>query len=455
MTVPALDRSFLPPPFRIGGPLEGQDSSALCDHLRGEGGAVLAGLTIAEIVELLDEVARIWMDGRAPDQEAVVEAMASHTGLSLPMVVESLRAEQASSTGDEIWKALRSELGDPAMLDRFIEAPESGFERRAFGPELLLAIAPGNIPALSHLPLMRSLLVKAPCLIKASSTEPVYAAAYCRSLESLHPPLAHAMAALHWKGGDDPREEAFLRAADAVVVYGGPATCRSVAARVREGTRLHVHGHRLGFACLGPVAPSKAPGLAEALARDVAMFDQQACLSPHWIFVEGQSLDELLPLGQALVHALARIQLRWPRGRALDGGTELSRFHDELEAAELMGEPLRLLSQGRDDPYAVFLDGRLPLRPGPGGRSIALVPYADEKSLFARLRPLAAFMQNVGLWHVDAEARMALAEGLARLGPSRICPIGAMAYPSMAWRHDGRPCLGDLLRFCDMEPPPR
>jgi hypothetical protein len=46
-----------------------------------------------------------------------------------------------------------------------------------------------------------------------------------------------------------------------------------------------------------------------------------------------------------------------------------------------------------------------------------------------------------------------LAARLGRLGISRLCPLGQMAFPTFAWHHDGRGNLMDLVRFCDVEPP--
>jgi hypothetical protein len=44
-----------------------------------------------------------------------------------------------------------------------------------------------------------------------------------------------------------------------------------------------------------------------------------------------------------------------------------------------------------------------------------------------------------------------IASLLGRWGVSRVCPLGEMQNPPLAWRHDGRPALGDLVRFTDWE----
>jgi hypothetical protein len=46
-----------------------------------------------------------------------------------------------------------------------------------------------------------------------------------------------------------------------------------------------------------------------------------------------------------------------------------------------------------------------------------------------------------------------LAAELARWGVPRVCPLGTMQKPPLAWRHDGRPALGDLVTWADWEMP--
>ncbi len=44
-----------------------------------------------------------------------------------------------------------------------------------------------------------------------------------------------------------------------------------------------------------------------------------------------------------------------------------------------------------------------------------------------------------------------IATQLARWGATRVCPLGGMQKPPLTWRHDGRPPLGDLITWTDLE----
>jgi hypothetical protein len=59
-------------------------------------------------------------------------------------------------------------------------------------------------------------------------------------------------------------------------------------------------------------------------------------------------------------------------------------------------------------------------------------------------------VSTVGLAAPEEQARD-LALGLARWGVTRICPLGQMQNPPLTWRHDGRPALGDLVTWTDLE----
>jgi hypothetical protein len=59
-------------------------------------------------------------------------------------------------------------------------------------------------------------------------------------------------------------------------------------------------------------------------------------------------------------------------------------------------------------------------------------------------------VSTVGLAASEDKAS-ALATELAHWGATRVCPIGQMQAPPLAWRHDGRPTLGDLVTWTDWE----
>src|SRR5262249_11207918 len=107
---------------------------------------VLARRTVAEIVDVLDRAAALWLDPAYPPPAPPVLEIAFITGFSPEMVGHAIDEEQASSRGAHLTLALRSELGDPEFLDGFRPNPRTGGLTRAHGPGLVGAIFSSNIP---------------------------------------------------------------------------------------------------------------------------------------------------------------------------------------------------------------------------------------------------------------------------------------------------------------------
>ena len=59
-------------------------------------------------------------------------------------------------------------------------------------------------------------------------------------------------------------------------------------------------------------------------------------------------------------------------------------------------------------------------------------------------------VSTVGLSAPEEKAQE-FATQLARWGVTRVCPLGQMQNPPLAWRHDGRPALANLVRWTDWE----
>jgi hypothetical protein len=59
-------------------------------------------------------------------------------------------------------------------------------------------------------------------------------------------------------------------------------------------------------------------------------------------------------------------------------------------------------------------------------------------------------VSTIGLAAPKNEAEE-MVKTLAHWGVTRVCPIGQMQNPPMGWRHDGRPTLGDLVKWTDWE----
>jgi hypothetical protein len=83
-------------------------------------------------------------------------------------------------------------------------------------------------------------------------------------------------------------------------------------------------------------------------------------------------------------------------------------------------------------------------------RFIYVKPARDLGEVLRQAASVRGQVSAVGLAATDAEWPV-LAVKLARWGVTRVCPLGRMQCPPLTWRHDGRPPLGDLVTWTDIE----
>lgn len=414
-------------------------------------GQVLKQQPIARIVEAIDKVAVRWCDRQWETRRSARERIARATGFSLAAVDESLDLELRNYRADSLWRTLKRELGDPLILD---SPRANGYLRghsMAVGPELVLAIFTGNVPGLPALSMVRSLLVKAPVIAKVASGEPSFAAVFADSLREESAALGDALLVTYWSRDEKELVREISAQVDAVVAYGGTQALDAIRALMPAGVRLFEHGHKLSWGFISPryVAERGEKEVFAAIAQDASAFNQHACIAPQVYFVEG-SRENARALAQGVAAALAKKAEVCPVGtlsRGDAGRIQLARAQKAWEAQ----------TSGKGDAwhdgaleYTVALEDSFSSPEGLGSRFLRIVAVEDLAHAMKQLQPFRAYLQNVGLGCASGELQAAAA-ALAAFGASRICEPGRMAEPSMMWRHDGRSCVAELLRYCDVE----
>jgi hypothetical protein len=421
------------------------------DRLATRGADVLRAYTADDLARIFETAARTWT---APSsrRRRLATAMAALTGLGLEVVEASLAVEQGNCLAADIRIALDRDLGDRRALDGFVHDPGLGAPTRAMGPSLVGAILSSNVPGLSYLPIVRAFLVKSPLAAKLSSREPLFGPAFLESVAAVAPDLAECAALFCWPGGQGPElEAAMLESAPLLMVYGGPDTERHFRRAYGETRRIIAHGHKIGLAMIGRDAlasPEAARDLAGRLALDVAMYGQQACISPQDLYVERGGAVDVPAFAEMVADALADLETTLPQG-----GLGLD------TAAAVAQERCLARFEAAADPRArvfvragatVVLHAGLDFASSLPARFLRVFPLDDLTQVLPLIAPHGRYLQNAGL-AVGADRRLALAEALAGCGLARVCAIGAMYRPSMRWKHDGIGPYAAMVRWTDLE----
>jgi len=390
------------------------------------------GLSLEERVELLGTLLDAWSARESPWQRALAVEHAAHCGFSLPNVRRGLALGLEAWTGKSLDALVRSELPGQASSCLALGFPTTS---------LLLA---GSIPMPTLQSILLPLVLGSRVKVKTASRDPVTATHVLASIRECAPELADAVEISSLDLRDEEELADFL-SSPCVLATGSDETIRSVAARVTPPQRLVAYGHRLSVAVIGAdsLRGSRLARAARGLALDIALWDQQGCLSPIAVFCIGD-FDASLAAGAALAEALEALEQELPRATPSDA--EKSQVAQERAAARMRagaGHGVSVL--GEPGPFTVIIEADATPRPVPLARFVRVHPVADAESLLRNLQPYAPHLAGIAL------AGELPPPVLRALGASRICRPGRLQTPPFAWHHDGQPLLTPLARFSDLE----
>lgn len=389
------------------------------DRLR-EAGERLRTLRADDVLADLGRVLDEWSDPRSAPRRELARALPRTSGLGAATVAAGLDLALAP------WNA--------AALARLAQREGAASTPPPRG--VTAVIHGGVIPMPAIVDLLAPLLLRSPVLSRPGRHDPTTPRLVAESIAKHAPGLAEAVAVVEASHDDEPAWHAIL-AAERVCVTGGDAAVASVRERLAGGSRLIAHGHKLSVAWLGPDAEDRPA--AGQLARDVALWDQQGCLSPVACWVLGRP-ERADGFARELSRALAERETAWPRGVvAVDAAAQIA--HERAEA-EMRAAAGRAVALHAGDAWTVVAEADAAPRPAPLHRFVRIHPVADLGSLAEALRPLAPHLAGVALSGF-AEAQAA-ARAARSLGATRTSAFGRLQAPPLDWARDGLGVLASL-----------
>jgi hypothetical protein len=421
----------------------------LCDRLRANREAVLSKRPVSRLIELVDHVVSQWLDAENSIRKETEEALTHTTGLSRRMVSVGLTRMLEGYREKPLIEWLRSELGDITVLEGFHQGIH------AVPPSLTAHLLAGNIPALGGPAVIGSLLLRSACLVKSPAAEPVFVAQFLRSIAEQDPEIGSCLAAVGWKGGDEPIENEVFGRADLVSAMGGEAAIadlkRRAGGRTSASGRLITHGHRVSFGLVARESLHDPLSIAEAAALDVAMYDQQGCLSPQLLYVETGGSVSPRDWAARLAEAMERLEERLPCGRIPpDAVSEIFQLRGVYQMRAAMKQDAAVWSSPNGTRWTVAYDSDPEFVLSPLYRTVRVKPLHSLSRLPDLVRPWRRYLSTVGL-AAPHERYAEIGRQLAGLGVTRICPLGRMQSPPIGWHHDGRLPLREMLRWVDLE----
>ena len=430
--------------------------SEACQTLKRNREQYLSNRSTSAIVNLLADLGDSWLQNDFPFRKFALEN-AGRAGFSPATLARGLDQFFRQLTRENLQALLVQEFGDVKRLDNLVATASEEKQNRsaiARGPEFIVHVAAGNIPNPALTSMVFGLLTRSAQFVKCASGSSFLPRLFAHSLYDADPKLGACLELAEWRGGNRALENALYAEADCVTATGSDETLDAIRKQLPLKVRFVGHGHRVsfGFVSHEVLHGSRAKKIVAAAADDVVAWNQLGCLSPHVIYV--QSGGEISPehFAQLLAEELERRETIEPRGEiAKEESAAIAsrRGLYEVRAAHSPETTRHWYSAGSTAWSVVFeADARFQL--SCLNRFIYIKPVSDLKTALENADDIRRKVSTVGIAAPEEKVRE-MAMQLARWGATRVCPLGRMQDPPLSWRHDGRPALGDLVTWTDLE----
>lgn len=428
-----------------------------CDALRQNRRLYLLERSTESLLRTLGLVAEKWLDKDYPIRRMALECGARQSGFPLSSIQKGLDGLFQEMTPENLNLLLLQDLGHVRRLDCPSSAEaESRTNRKSFavGPELIAHITGGAIPNPAILSIILGLLARSAQFVKCARHASFLPRLFAHSIYETDAKLGACLEIAEWKGGDQALETPLLQKADCVTATGHDETIQALESRLPRRTRFLPYGHRLSFAYATKAGLENCSlkTLAEQIVNDLTLWNQSGCLSPHVVYAEKGAAPSPEQLAQAIAEELERREQSEPRGPISTQAAAIianRRRLYEIRAAN--SRETRLWSSRKSTAWTVIFDHDPRFQKSCQNRFLYVKAVDGLTDALNGAAEVCGQVSCVGLCASPHEAQSVVIKQLARWGVTRICPPGKMQQPPIAWRHDGRLSLGDLMTWTDWE----
>jgi hypothetical protein len=412
--------------------------------------------TTPSLIRTLANVAEHWNYPNYPIREYTLQKGPEMTGFPAEILEKGLLDFMKEMTEENLQALVEQDLGHLRRLDEPCgnESDRSGQRMSmAVGPELTFHITGGVLPNGVFTNIILGILAKSAQLVKCASNATFLPRMFAHSIYDTDPKLGACLEIAQWPGGDKGLEEAVYAETDLVTAMGSDKTISQIRKQIPERVRFLEYGHKVsvGYITKGALQGFGVRSLLSKTVDDIVAWNQLGCLSPHVIYIEESPELPPIQFAERLAEHLKKREREQPRGplspqQAAVITTRRS-FYD-IRAAHVPGT-LCWKSEGSSDWTVVFEEDPL-FQLSCLNRFIYVKRVENIREAIGGLEKVHGRVSTVGLAASPTESPE-MVKTFARWGVTRICPLGSMQKPSLSWRHDGRPALGDLVTWTDWE----
>ncbi|MFZ2238105.1 MAG: acyl-CoA reductase [Gordonia amarae] len=397
---------------------------------------------LSEIIDFLVETGERLALDKNPYMRDCLELVAATNPLPRRVVENLYRAAPHLLTREGLWAQVESNFADPAVLDGWVSRTDAEGNMaavRAFPPRMVHILA-GNAPAGCIASIAQGALVKAINLFKMPSSDPFTTVAVLRTMMEVDPkhPVVQSMSAIYWQGGDERIERALYRPQyfDKIVAWGGGPAINNVIKYLGPGIGLVSFDPKSSISMVGNEVFGSAEVLAdvaERVAADTTVFNQEACLASRFVFLETTDREQARDFCSTLVSRMGADRVF---GSGV-GPVPPEEIRDEIEVMQLMGDEIDVF--GGFDGRGVVLLSEEPVGFHPSNKTsnVVMVSSLDDAVRFVNIAT-----QTIGVYPYERKAH--LRDRLAVAGAQRLCRVGTANGHVVGSPHDA---MYPLARF--------
>jgi hypothetical protein len=452
MNLPNYFLADLPPEATLSAAMIGE----ACQTLKRNRERYLEHRSTAGLVGLLSDVSKSWLDPGFPLRRLALEQGPAATGFSAATLASGLDCFFKRLTPDNFQALLEQDLGHAQRLDKLV-ATEAEYQNNraalAFGPELLAHVSAGNLPVPTLMSMVLGLLVRSAQFVKCATGAALLPRLFAHSLYEAEPKLGACLELAEWAGENQALNDALFSEADCVTATGSDDTLEAIRARLPSRTRFVGYGHRVSFAFVSSRVLSglNARKVVARAAADVVAWNQLGCLSPHLIYVEDGGGLSAERFAETLAEDLERREAEEPRGEVpADTAAAIASRRSLYEVRAAHSPDTRQWASRNSTAWTVVYEAEPRFQLSCLNRFVYVKGVKNLTEALQSADSVRGKVSTVGL-AAPEDLAQELATELARWGVARVCPLGQMQNPPLAWRHDGRPALEGLVRWTDWE----
>lgn len=399
-------------------------------------------LSVDKIIDFLCEIgSKLQLDKNKCMQEAL-EYSLNFSNLTRPILTAMYQQIPFFFTRAACEQILRYEL--PAkFLDGWVREQDTLLnrvtEKRAFGTRSLHILA-GNVPLVTVLSFLRGALTKGDTIFKVPSNDPLTAMAILQTMidvDAEHPLTKH-MSAIYYKGGDVNLERKLISPnfLDRIIVWGGHAAVNHVKKYIQPGLTMISFDPKSSISIIGKEVfrnKNSLKNVAKRVARDIAAWNQEACLNSRVVFVDC-NFEQAKILGEQVYLEMNKLP---------SSESTIPKYYPyrlELESLRLFDD-LYCVFGGDDGEGAIIVTPETDIDFFPMCKTALIIPNSINKSInYAN-----SSTQTVSIY--PNKLKKEIRDQLILNGAQRIASLGESIDGSLGVPHDGLEPIRAMVRW--------